>query len=83
MAARRAHNPEVGGSSPSPAIKKTEITSCGFGLFLLQRGHDSNRVNAERQRGQADRMSAAVNEAPAARKQDVFERKASPSPAAN
>ncbi len=39
LAARRAHNPEAGGSSPLPAIFRSFIgVPCGRGFFLTFKG---------------------------------------------
>ncbi len=51
-------------------LKRSIVLSQGRLIFFLYPlDKDSKRVNAERQQGQADRMSAAVNEAHAGRKQ--------------
>ena len=35
LVARRAHNPEAGGSSPSPATKKTDVEKSASVFFVV------------------------------------------------
>ena len=35
LVARRAHNPEAGGSSPSPATKKTDVEKSASVFFIF------------------------------------------------
>ena len=45
LVARRAHNPEAGGSSPSPATKQD--TSFEVSFFVLMKGHKSCNNSAD------------------------------------
>ena len=38
LVARRAHNPEAGGSSPSPATKKTDVEKSASVVVVCARG---------------------------------------------
>ena len=42
LVARRAHNPEAGGSSPSPATKKTDVEKSASAFSSYVRGAGGN-----------------------------------------
>lgn len=77
MAARRAHNPEVTGSSPVLAKKKYPSERTGF-LFPVQGGglEGFQPLTKGRRRGQEG--PGRLKPRPGALKQDVEGRKASP-----
>ena len=87
MVARRAHNPEVVGSSPSPATRKKTVTQSGGCLFCVseevpevmipgyeadERSSLGKRADRRRWRKEGGERSAAVEKSEEKRKPEAF-----------